>query len=138
MAIQGHMRPQYPLSVSSGHITPTAGVLFGTTILAMFYEAWRDEGYASLIFIVAIMAIGGLYGFARAMIAAIIGAAVYQFFAADPVWHLNSQSWSDVSPPLVFLLCAAISGLVSGRLRDQPHQADERMQPKFEGRTELS
>ncbi len=101
----------------------TAIVLFAATSLAMVAKPRLGEGYASLIFVVGIMLIGAISGLVRAVTTAIVGAAAFNFFVVDPVLHFNFDSEADFLPPLVFLLCAVISGILSGRLRDQSQLA---------------
>lgn len=98
-------------------------VLFSVTSLAMIAKPWLGEGYAALIFVVGIMLIGAIAGFARALATAVVGAAAFNFFVAEPAWQFRFQYGTDLVPPLVFLLCAVISGTLSGRLRDESSAA---------------
>jgi two-component system sensor histidine kinase KdpD len=101
----------------------TAIVLFAATSLAMIAKLRLGEGYAALIFVVGIMLIGAISGLVRAVTTAIVGAAAFNFFVVDPVWRFTFATASDFVAPLVFLLCAVISGGLSGRLRDQSRLA---------------
>jgi two-component system sensor histidine kinase KdpD len=98
-------------------------VLFSVTSLAMIAKPWLGEGYAALIFVIGIMLIGAIAGFARALATAVVGAAAFNFFVAEPVWQFQFRSGADLLPPLVFLLCAVVSGTLSGRLRDESVRA---------------
>lgn len=104
---------------TSSQFAISAAVLFATTSLAMLAKPWLGEGYASLLFVVGIMLIGAISGLARAVTVAIIGAAAFNFYVADPVWQFRFSHRADFAPPLVFVVCAVISGILSGRLRDQ-------------------
>ncbi|KUR74111.1 ATP-binding protein [Novosphingobium sp. FSW06-99] len=102
----------HPLAVS-------ALVLFVATSLAVLGKPVLGEGYASLIFVVGIMLIGAISGVVRAVTTAIVGAAAFNFFVAAPLLQFRFSNATDFAPPLTFLVCAIISGVLSGRLRDQ-------------------
>lgn len=109
----------------------SALVLFSVTSLAVIARPWLGEGYAALIFVIGIMLIGAIAGFARALATAVVGAAAFNFFVAEPVWQFQFRSGIDLVPPLVFVLCAVVSGTLSGRLRDETtaaSQANARLQ----------
>jgi two-component system sensor histidine kinase KdpD len=119
---RGARRDDWLSTLSTQFILSTL-VLFSVTSLAMIAKPWLGEGYAALIFVVGIMLIGTIAGFARALATAVVGAAAFNFFVADPVWQFRFRSGTDLLPPLVFLLCAVVSGTLSGRLRDESIRA---------------
>jgi len=123
MAIFSATRPvQSPLGPASQFAIST-GVLFIATSAAILAKPWLGEGYASLLFVVGIMVIGAVSGLARAVITALVGAAAFNFFVVDQFGEFEFRSWAHLAPPLVFVVCAVISGVLSGRLRDQTHQS---------------
>lgn len=101
------------------------------TLLAIFSEAgvltkpWLGEGYASLIFVLGITLIGARAGLATAVICALLGAMIFNLAVADPLWELNFTRHTDFAPPAIFMACAVVSGLMSGRLRDETRRARE-------------
>ena len=123
MAIFSAARPgQSPLG-SATQFAISTGVLFVATSAAILAKPWLGEGYASLLFVVGIMVIGAVSGLARAVITAMVGAAAFNFFIVDQFGEFAFRSWAHLAPPLVFVFCAVISGVLSGRLRDQTHQS---------------
>ena len=123
MAIFSATRPVgSPLGPASQFAISTC-VLFIATSAAILAKPWLGEGYASLLFVVGIMVIGAVSGLVRAVITAIVGAAAFNFYVVDRYMQFEFTSWAHFAPPLVFLFCAILSGVLSGRLRDQTHQS---------------
>ncbi len=100
-------------------------VLVVSTGFGILAKPWLGEGYASLIFVVGIMLIGAWSGLRAAVGCAVAGAMAFNYFVADPVWQINFDRHTDFAPPAVFVACAVISGLLSGRLRDETIRAED-------------
>lgn len=106
-----------------------ARVVVPGLMLAFFAEAgllakpWLGEGYASLIFVLGITLIGAVAGLMTAVICALLGSLIFNFVIAEPVWQIAFTRHSDFATPAVFIACAVISGLMSGRLRDETRRA---------------
>ena len=104
-------------------------VVIPGVMLGIFAEAgvltkpWLGEGYASLIFVLGITLIGARSGLATAVICALLGAMIFNLVVADPLWELNFTRHTDFAPPAIFMACAVVSGLMSGRLRDETRRA---------------
>ena len=113
---------QSPLGPTS-QFAISAAVLFVATGAAVLARPWLGEGYASLLFVVGTMIIGAVSGLTRAVITALVAAAAFNFFVVAPFDQFNFESPVHIAPPLVFVLCAVVSGVLSGRLRDQTHQS---------------
>ena len=96
----------------------------GFALLGIALTPWLGEGYASLVFVVGIAAVGALHGLVAALISAVIGALMFDFFVSEPVFQFTLTRSTDLAPPLVFTACAVISGLLSGRLRDEATRAN--------------
>lgn len=98
-------------------------------MLAVFAESgvltkpWLGEGYASLIFVLGITLIGARSGLAAAVICALLGAIIFNLAVAEPTWEVNFTRHTDFAPPAIFMASAVISGLMSGRLRDETRRA---------------
>ena len=54
---------------------------------------------------------------------AISGALAFNYFVADPVYQINYQRPYDFIPPVVFIVCAGLSAIISGRARDEASAA---------------
>ncbi|WP_343612304.1 ATP-binding protein [Novosphingobium sp.] len=85
-----------------------------------------EEGYISLIFVMVITVIGALYGLGVALICAAVGALGFDFFIGEPKWELSFTRANDITTPLIFTFSAMISGLLSGRLKDETRQVRQR------------
>lgn len=93
------------------------------SILGVLSRPWLGEGYASLIFVLGITAIGAVCGLWWGVSAAVGGALVFNLLVAEPTFELNFNRSTDIAPVAVFLLCAVISGFMAGRLRDESQRA---------------
>ena len=100
------------------------GLTLCFALLGIVLTPWLGEGYASLVFVVGIAAVGALYGLLPALISAAIGALLFDFFISEPVFEFTLTRTTDLAPPLVFTACALISGWLSGRLRDEATRAN--------------
>jgi two-component system sensor histidine kinase KdpD len=105
--------------------------------LGIALNPWLGEGYASLIFVVGISVIGALHGMAAAVISAVLGALLFNYFVSDPVFEITMTRATDLAPPIVFMLCAVISGWLSGRLKDEALRAN-RSNAQLEGLLDIS
>ncbi len=101
------------------------GILALATGLASFSKPWLGEGFASLILVVGLVVIGAIAGLIVALICAAVGAALFNFMVIEPLWQFRFQTASDFAAPAVFLLCAIVSGGLSGRVRDRSHRAHQ-------------
>ena len=99
------------------------GLTLCFALLGIVLTPWLGEGYASLVFVVGIAAVGALYGLLPALVSAAIGALIFDFFVSEPVFEFTFTRTTDLAPPLVFTACALISGWLSGRLRDEATRA---------------
>lgn len=91
--------------------------------LGVVLTPWLGEGYASLVFVLGISVVGALHGMAPALVSAAVSAVAFDFFVSEPVFELTLNRTADIAPPVVFTLCAVISGWMSGRLRDEATRA---------------
>lgn len=81
-----------------------------------------DVGGA-LFLVLGITIAGALSGLAAALLAALAAFLLYNFYFAEPVLTLRIATGSDIAPLIVFNLCAAVSGLLAGRLKDRAQAA---------------
>lgn len=101
----------------------TVLILMATSILAvMLQPLLQGEVSSGLIFVLGITLVGATSGLMPALICALIASAIFNFFLADPVLTFRISKGDDLAPPFIFTLCALISGVLSGRLRDRTSQ----------------
>lgn len=98
-------------------------VLVASTAIGISLTPWHHEGYAALVFVAGMSVIGSISGLYIALVCAISGALAFNYFIADPVYEISYQRPYDFIPPVVFLVCAGLSALISGRARDEARAA---------------
>ena len=98
-------------------------VLIASTAIGMSLNPWHHEGYAALVFVAGMSVIGAISGLYIALVCAISGALAFNYFVADPVYQINYQRPYDFIPPVVFIVCAGLSAIISGRARDEASAA---------------
>ena len=94
-------------------------VLLVISSLGIAWKPVLGEGYDSLIFVVGITIIGGLEGLGIAVLCAGLTAFIFNYFISEPIFVLSFSKEIDFITPIVFLICAATSGVLSGRMHDQ-------------------
>jgi two-component system sensor histidine kinase KdpD len=92
--------------------------------LGVWLAPYLGEGYAALVFVVGVSVVGALCGLSVALAMALLGALAFDFFVSEPVFKLSLRRVTDLAPLVVFTLSALISGLLSGRLRDEAMRAN--------------
>lgn len=98
-------------------------ILLGTAVVAILLQPILEgEVSSGLIFVLGIMIVGVTSGLIPSLICALVASAVFNFFLADPVLTFRMNTGDDLAPPVIFTLCAFVSGLLSGRLRDKTLQ----------------
>jgi len=76
----------------------------------------------ALVFVLGITLIGAELGLIPGLITSIVAAAIFNFFLADPVFGFRMSTIGDLTPPIIFIACAVVSGLLSGRLKEKTSQ----------------
>ncbi|MEZ5736152.1 MAG: ATP-binding protein [Novosphingobium sp.] len=111
------------LSYGAGSSWQPVLILIGTAVLAIFLQPiLQGEVSSGLIFVLGITIVGATSGLIPSLICALAASAVFNFFLADPVLTFRMNTGNDLAPPIIFTLCAFVSGLLSGRLRDKTSQ----------------
>lgn len=77
------------------------------------------EPVSALIFVAGITLAGALLGLASALLTALAATFLYNFYLAEPVLILRLTTGSDLAPLVVFNLCALVTGLLAGRVKDR-------------------
>lgn len=124
----GPERPAADDRVMRGHpVVPylrALALVTGFSLVGILLNPWLGEGYASLVFVVGVSMVGALYGLMPSLLCALLSSLLFDFFVSEPVFELAISRTTDLAPPVVFALCAVISGLLSGRLRDEATRAN--------------
>lgn len=95
------------------------GTFATCTIVALVLRPHMGEGYASLVFVLGVVAIGGAGGLAAALMGAVLATFAFNYFVSAPRFTILFVNMADFAPPVAFMLTAVISGVLSGRLRDE-------------------
>lgn len=80
------------------------------------------EGYSALIFVVGISLAGACTGLVPALASALFAAVTFNLFVAEPLHTPRLATGTDLAPPVIFILCAIVSGVLAGRLRDESYR----------------
>ena len=86
------------------------------------------EGYASLVYVLGVVAAGAMGGLTTALVAALVATVTFNFFVAEPLMTVTFHRLADFVPPFAFTVTALISGILSGRLRDETVTAGNAME----------
>lgn len=79
-----------------------------------------------LLFLVAVLTSAVAMGFWCGLIAAVTGFAALNFLFTEPLYTFHIAHFADLVALVEFLLVAAFSGLLAGRLHDRAHAARTR------------
>lgn len=124
-------RDRTPISrfgfISNGGAWRISAVIF--VILLSWFAAVMikpdfGQAAAALIFVLGVVTAGAIGGLAGALLAATAAFLLYNFYLAEPVLSFRITTGRDIVPFLVFTLCALVSGILAGRLRDHASAAE--------------
>ncbi|WP_374614779.1 ATP-binding protein [Sphingorhabdus sp.] len=96
------------------------------TFLAISLNRPFGEVAAALIFMLGITIAGALGGLLAALLAAVITFFIFNFFVSEPELTFRIATGRDLAPLIVFNLCAAVTGILAGRLHDRTEAATAR------------
>ena len=121
-SLLGTMR-KVTLHLSGGQFLLTL-VLVTLSATGSFAAAhYYGEVAAALVFVLGITVAGALCGLASALIAALVAFLIYNFYLTEPVLTFRLATGSDIAPLVIFNLCALVSGVLAGRLKDHAEAA---------------
>ncbi len=100
----------------------TAMVL-ALSVVAAFAVYPLGEVASALVFVLGITVAGALSGLASALIAALVAFLVYNFYLTEPALTFRIATGGDIAPLIVFNLCALVSGILAGQLKDHAQAA---------------
>jgi two-component system sensor histidine kinase KdpD len=87
----------------------------------------RTQPNAAMLFLAAVLLSAVRDGHIAGLATAILSFAAYNFFFTEPYFTFSVRHWQDVVTLIVFLVVAAITGTLAGRVRDQVKAARSRM-----------
>lgn len=87
---------------------------------------FTPPGSLALIFLVAVLFSAVTFGFWTGISAAVFAFFAYNFFFVEPFFTLRVSRPEDFLALGVFMLVAALTGILAGRLREQADAAQER------------
>jgi len=98
-------------------------LLVALSATGSFAAAHYGEVAAALVFVLGITVAGALCGLASALIAALAAFLIYNFYLTEPMLTFRLATGSDIAPLVIFNLCALVSGVLAGRLKDHAEAA---------------
>lgn len=101
----------------------TIVIVLASSAAAFAVEPDFGEVASALIFMLGITLAGAFFGLAAGLLAAISAFFFYNFYLTEPVLALRLASGRDVAPLIVFNLCAIVTGVLAGRLKDRAQAA---------------
>ena len=105
------------------------GVLSVAIVVGLTYAIpdMRSQPNASMLFLAAVLVSAVRDGYLAGLFTAVLAFASYNFFFTEPYFTFRVNHWQDVLTLLIFLVVAATTGTLAGRVRDQITAARTRM-----------
>jgi two-component system sensor histidine kinase KdpD len=97
----------------------TALVVVASAAIGGLIASRYDEVPAALVFMLGVTVAGALGGLASALLAAGAAFLIFNFFVSEPALTFRLATGRDLAPLIIFNLCAAVTGILAGRLRDR-------------------
>ncbi|MES2056198.1 MAG: ATP-binding protein [Pseudomonadota bacterium] len=101
----------------------TVAIIAVTAAGAALVGHLYGEVAAALIFVLGITIAGAFGGLICALAAAVVAFLTYNFYLTEPELTFRLATGRDVAPLVIFNLCAVVSGILAGRLRDHAEAA---------------
>ena len=98
-------------------------IVLTLSVIAAFAVHPLGEVAAALVFVLGITVAGALSGLASALIAALAAFLIYNFYLTEPALTFRIVTGGDLAPLVVFNLCALVSGVLAGQLKDHAQAA---------------
>lgn len=111
---------------SAAGIAGCVGLIALATGAAHFLSRVLPPSSATLIFLVAVLISAASFGFWTGLLAAALAFLCANFFFVEPVHTFSVRHAEDVLALGVFLLAAAMTGFIAGRMREQADAARQR------------
>jgi two-component system, OmpR family, sensor histidine kinase KdpD len=116
-------------------ILQTIAIVAIASVIAFALKSERGEVAGALVFVLGITLAGAVAGLMAGILAAMAAFLLYNFYFAEPVLTFRLTTGSDVTPLIIFNLCALVAGVLAGRLKDRARAADaanERLSSLFQ------
>ena len=111
------------LSPTRRVLISTATTIFLLALAGSVVAAHYDEVTAALVFMLGVTVAGAIGGLSSALLAAAVAFLIFNFFITEPPLSFRLGSEKDLAPLLIFNLCAIVTGVLAGRLRDRSEVA---------------
>lgn len=109
--------------LSSADIVRTASIMGLSTLLATAVQGPLGDVESALFLVTGILLASATSGLIASLLAGVLGSVGYNLLITRHSLSWEVDGLRDIAPLLVFLLCALIAGLLSGRLRDEAYVA---------------
>lgn len=94
--------------------------------LAFFLDRYSTGADLAMIFLASILITGLVFGLRAAVAASALAILTYNFFFLEPRFSLQIGHAADVFTFAIFLAVAAVTGWLTGRVRDQARLSSQR------------
>jgi len=111
---------------SAAGVAGCVGLIAVATGAAHLLSRVLPPSSATLIFLVAVLISAASFGFWTGLLAAALAFLCANFFFVEPVHTFSVRHAEDVLALGVFLLAAAVTGFIAGRMREQADAARQR------------
>lgn len=101
----------------------TLFVVIVSALAANFVASHYGEVPAALVFMLGVTLAGALGGLASGLIGAVAAFLIFNFFVSEPALTFRVATGRDLAPLVIFNLCAVVTGILAGRLRDRSEAA---------------
>lgn len=98
-------------------------VVIVSALAANFVASHYGEVPAALVFMLGVTLAGALGGLASGLIGAVAAFLIFNFFVSEPALTFRVATGRDLAPLVIFNLCAVVTGILAGRLRDRSEAA---------------
>lgn len=122
--LKGDRRWIYP--PSTGGFIGAAVILVAVALVVGAARNVLPESVAILLFLTAVLINAACFGFWVGIASALGALAGFNFMFVEPHFTLRIAQPQDIIKLAIFLLAASITGLISGRLREQVDEAQGR------------
>ncbi|MEN2748434.1 ATP-binding protein [Sphingomonas sp. T9W2] len=113
----------FKLSLTRQGLASTATVILVLALVGNLVATHYDEVTAALVFMLGVTVAGAVGGLSSALIAAAAAFLIFNFFITQPAFSFRLGTERDLAPLFIFNLCAIVTGILAGRLRDRSELA---------------
>lgn len=107
-----------PRSMHRDYLFAAGGVAL-TTAIAFGVDRFIPHANLSLVFLTGVLAVAARWGLGPSLLAGILSFLLYNFLFTTPYYTLAVEDDGDVTTLMAFLIVAAITGQLAGRMHDE-------------------